>query len=134
MMWQPQQQRYNTRDKRHNNNLMNTTENKKHIEIAPALGIVIILFLVALAGILFYKGLLLTKTEQAQSPLRVDTSVALEKAETDELTVRQQLAQIERQLEEVSVEVSSNDLFELDQLDAELIDFTELDEIFNFEL
>ncbi len=113
---------------------MNITENKKHIEIAPALGIVIILFLVALAGILFYKGLLLTQDEQAQEPVTLDTSVATENVAEEPQTVREELVQIERQLEEVSAEVSGDDLFDLDELDAELIDFTDLDEIFNFEL
>ena len=90
---------------------MNITENKKHIEIAPAIGIGIILILVALAGVLFYKGLLLTQTEQAKTPVQVDPSLVVEKATEPEepKTVTEELVQIERQLEEVSAEVSNND-------------------------
>ncbi len=114
---------------------MNVTENKKHIEIAPAVGIGIILVLVALAGLLFYKGLLLTQQERSETAVTVDTSVITDTStEQQPLTEGEELVQIEQQLEEVTAEVSNNDLFGLDELDAELIDFSELDEIFNFEI
>ena len=115
---------------------MNTTENKKHIEIAPALGIGIILILVALAGLLFYKGLLLAQKEQGETAVTVNPSAISQEIqmEKEPTTVSEELVRIEQELEEVSVEVSDSDLFGLDELDAELIDFTELDDIFNLEL
>jgi|GEM_PF-3564505 len=116
---------------------MNITENKKHIEIAPALGIGIILILVAIAGLLFYKGLMMLQQEESQQVVQVDVSVVekqQEEAAQNPETPEEALVQIEQDLEEVSAEVSDGDLFGLDELDAELIDFTELDEIFNFEL
>ncbi len=110
---------------------MNVTENKKHIEIAPAIGIGLILVLVAAAGLLFYKGLLLTQQEQAVPIITVDpTQVTTE----EPVTIEQELVKIEQELEIVTAEVSGSDPFGLEELDAELIDFTELDEIFNFEL
>lgn len=115
---------------------MNITENKKRIEIAPAIGIGIILVLVALAGLLFYKGLLSIQQEESGQAVPVDVSAAREEASvpSEPETIEQELELIEQELEEVSVEVSGTDLFGLEELDAELIDFTELDEIFNFEL
>lgn len=117
---------------------MTTTENKKHIEIAPALGIGIILILVAFAGALFYKGMLLAQKEQTQPAVTLNLEAisddSLASADRTPETIKEELSQIEKQLEEVSAEVSGDDLFGLEELDAELIDFTELDEIFDFEL
>jgi len=75
--------------------------------------------------------------EESQQVVQVDASVVekqQEEAAQNPETPEEALVQIEQDLEEVSAEVSDGDLFGLDELDAELIDFTELDEIFNFEL
>lgn len=114
---------------------MNTTENKKHIEIAPTIGISIILVLLAIAGLFFYKGLMSQESFTAETLIDVQAVREHKQAqESDPITIEEELAQIEKQLEEVTVDVSGDDLFGLEQLDAELIDFSDLDEIFDFEL
>jgi len=104
---------------------MNILENKKHIEIAPAVGIGIIMIFLAFAGLVFYK--ILMSQEQALAPIPVEPK----NAQTE---IENELAVIESELKAGEAGLSDNDLFGLEQLDAELIDFSDIDKFFDFEL
>lgn len=108
-------------------------ENKKQLEIAPALGIVIILLLVAVAGLFLYKSML-----DAQPIATTDVILDVDAAAQDSLVsataTNLELAAIEQELEALTVDISDDDLFGLEQLDAELLDLSGLDEALNFDI
>lgn len=108
-------------------------ENNKQLEIAPALGIVIILVLVALAGLFLYKSMI-SQELIATTETIIDVEAAKQDGTLDTSSSTERLADIEAELEALTVDISSDDLFGLDELDAELLDLTDLDQILDFEL
>ncbi len=114
-------------------------ENKNNMQFGPIVGIGIIIIVLAIAGLFFYKNLMSGPIGGVDpEPVLVIKEQPEQKVEVDEptevLQPQAELAQLERELEEVTVDIGEDDLFGLEQLDAELIEFTELDELLNFEL
>ena len=119
-------------------------ENKTQMQIGPALAIVIIIGLIAIAGIFFYKDMVkgLTHKEQGytinrdldrfnnKTATETEDAMMMEKESAGPaLATSTDLDSIEADLE-ASLEA---DLSILDELDEELLDFEDLDD-FDFEL
>ena len=110
---------------------MNYTRQNITKEIAPAIGIGILLVLVVGLGAFFYQ-MMMAQGSYATTKTIID--VDAQRQEAVDVSPQERLVQIEMELEELTAEVSGEDLFGLEQLDAELVEFADLDELFDFEL
>lgn len=107
---------------------MNTTGNRK-IEIAPAIGIIIILTLLVLVGALLYRGLVNQEVFRPNTIIDVDAAPEENSIAT---STEVELSELEVELEAIAADLSTSDAFGLDELDAELLDFADFDTLLDF--
>jgi len=110
---------------------MNNTKQNITKEIAPAVGIGILLVIVVALGAFFYQ-MMVTQGSFATTQTIIDVNAQRE--ESRDISPQERLVEIEAELEELTADVSGDDLFGLEQLDAELVEFADLDALFDFEL
>lgn len=103
---------------------METTENKLNKNLGPAVGILALLVVVALAGLFFYKGMY-NEHYSSFSTTKVENIPSYEEIPVPE--DEQDLEVLESELESMTAEVDEQGLFGLEELDAELANLDELD-------
>ena len=105
-------------------------ENKTEMKIGPALAIVVVIAVVAVAGILFYKDMVKDLADRDEYTVtNRDVTTTQEIPSNDDLSSSTDLDAIAEDLE-ATVEA---DLSILDELDEELLDFSDLEDL-DFEL